>query len=290
MLLWGLLFPVVKLGYTAFEIVLVGEILTFAGVRFTVCGLIILAFSLIRDKKCLISLKNNWHKVLLSGVFAIILHYGFTYLGLSMTDGSKTAILKQLGAVFYICFSALIFPNDKLTLGKIIGLILGVGGILAINLKSGSISFQIGDILIIAASFCTVFSNVISKKVFEFVNPVVSTGVSQLFGGVVLLAIGSILGGNVINCVPKTTNQIVVFIIMIFASVMSYCLWFIVVSKENLSKLFIIKFAEPLFATVFSFFLLGEDIINLNYIFAFVLISSGIVVANLKFSISKKDS
>lgn len=39
MLLWGNLFPMVKLGYD--NIVTTGDILFFAGVRFTICGALI---------------------------------------------------------------------------------------------------------------------------------------------------------------------------------------------------------------------------------------------------------
>jgi len=44
--------------------------------------------------------------------------------------------------------------------------------------------------------------------------------------------------------------------------------------------MFIIKFAEPLFACVFSAMLLGEDIFKIQYLVAFVLISLGIVLGN----------
>lgn len=281
MLLWGLLFPTVKLGYQTFGIESVGDILTFAGLRFVICGILIIGSSLLYKPENFKSLKIHWLQVLLSGVFAIILHYGFTYVGLKLTDGSKTAILKQLGAVFYICFSTLFFPNDKLTMRKIVGLVLGLGGIIAINAKPGGIDFHVGDLLIIAASFCTVFSNVISKKVFRYVEPIISTGVSQFFGGIVLLVGGISFGGDIKLVMPKTIQQFTVLSVIIAASTISYCLWFMIVQKENLSKLFIIKFAEPLFAAIFGWILLGEDILNLNYIMAFLLISFGIIVSNL---------
>ena len=99
MLLWGLLFSLVKLGYKVFGIESVGDILTFAGFRFLICGIVIIIFAVVRDPKCLKPIKSNWPRVLLSGLFAIVLHYAFTYCGLSSTDGSKTAILKQIGAI-----------------------------------------------------------------------------------------------------------------------------------------------------------------------------------------------
>ncbi len=47
MALWGSLFPMVKLGYTAYNITTTGDILLFAGVRFTVCGAIICLYAII---------------------------------------------------------------------------------------------------------------------------------------------------------------------------------------------------------------------------------------------------
>ncbi len=256
--------------------------MTFAGLRFAFCGIVICVYAFIKDKHSYEPLKKHYRSVLLSGFFAIILHYAFTYIGLTMTDGSKTAILKQLGAIFYVCFSSLFFPDDKITFKKVVGLLLGMCGIVAINLNSSGITFHIGDLLIVGASFCTVFSNVISKKVFRYIEPIVSTGISQLFGGFVLLTVGVLLGGNLTTGIPKTAPQGIVFGVILTASVFSYCLWYLNVQKENLSTLFIIKFAEPIFAAVFGWLLLGEDIFNLNYIAAFVLICAGIVFVNVK--------
>lgn len=280
MLLWGFLFPTVKLGYQVFAISAIGDILTFAGLRFFLCGAVISVYAFVRAPQTFVPLKRHLAPVLLAGVFAIILHYTCTYIGLSLTDGSKTAILKQLGTVFYVCIAPLFFPEDKVTVRKIIGLILGICGIIAINLTGETVRFGWGDLLIIGASFCTVCSNVISKKAFCAVEPIVSTGISQLFGGAVLLMVGICCGGNITALIPQTPAQFGVFGGILLASIFSYCLWFQTVQKENLSKLFIIKFAEPLFASFFGWLILQEDIFNLRYLAAFVLISLGVLVAN----------
>lgn len=237
-----------KLGYQACGIVTTGNILYFAGVRFNICGAIICLYSLFRNKENFRPVKTAIVPVLLSGVFAIILHYSFIYLGLQLTDSSKTAILKQVGALFYVCFSTLFFKDDRLTAKKLVGSLLGFAGIIAINISTEGVAFQIGDVLIIAASFCTVFSNVISKKVFQKVEPITATGCSQLFGGAVLLAIGKVLGGQMTFAVNRS-SLILVYICL--ASILGYCIWFTIVKSGELSKLFIIKFAEPVFAERF---------------------------------------
>ena len=282
MLLWGLLFPLVKLGYSVFGIVGTGSILTFAGLRFTVCGVLITAFAAIKCKDGFKGLGKNIAGILGAGLFSIILHYACTYTGLSLTEGGKTAIIKQIGAVLYICFGFVFFKEERLTVQKLGGLLLGILGIFAINFGSGKFTFSVGDLLIIGASFCTVFANVISKKALGNTEPLVLTGVSQLFGGVVLLCVGAAAGGDLLASVPKTASQIGVFAAIVTASVVSYSLWYLLVQKENLSKLFIIKFSEPLFAAIFGWLIRGENIWQLNYLFAFLLISGGITVANIK--------
>ena len=44
--------------------------------------------------------------------------------------------------------------------------------------------------------------------------------------------------------------------------------------------MFIIKFAEPLFACIFGAIVLGENIFKLQYLGVFILISLGIVLGN----------
>ena len=71
-----------------------------------------------------------------------------------------------------------------------------------------------------------------------------------------------------------------VFLYICFASVTAYTLFFYIQKTVPLSKLFIIKFAEPLFACIFSAILLGEDIFKIQYPLAFILIMTGIILAH----------
>ncbi len=127
------------------------------------------------------------------------------------------------------------------------------------------------------ASVCTVASNVISKHLFAKVDPITATGCSQLFGGAVLLVVGLMMGGGV---KLAKASAIPVFVYILAASIVSYCLWYTIVKGSSLSSLFIIKFAEPLFSCILGALILGEKIWDLRYLIAFVLIGGGITVAN----------
>ena len=279
MALWGSLYPCVKIGYSAFGIDSgsVAGILMFAAMRFTVCGGLVCGFCFLRRKADPTPSPKAIAGIVWVGVFAIVLNYACTYMGLSMTDSSKTAILKQAGALIYICISFLFFKDERFSIYKIVGAVIGFLGIVAINTGSGGISFSFGDILILSASLCTVVSNVISRRSLQSSSPLWVTGISQLFGGVILLIISLSLGGRL----PQfSVKGILVFAYICTASIIAYTLWYHILKTSELSKLFIIKFAEPLFACVFGAVLLGENILRLQYLVAFVLISFGIVVAH----------
>ena len=109
MLLWGSLFPVIKLGYKVFSIdsSYIPNLLLFAGIRFLLCGAVLLLFCAAKGKTLRLDSGKNTFRMLMVALTAVVLHYGCTYTGLSMVDSGKTALLKQLGAVLFICFSFL---------------------------------------------------------------------------------------------------------------------------------------------------------------------------------------
>ena len=125
MALWGSLFPFIKIGYSAFSIDSsnIPSILMFAGTRFVVCGLIIFAITVIKNRfgrgaPAPFPKGKAIGEILLIGLFTIILHYAFLYIGISVTDSSKTAIIKQLGSLFYVCLAFLFIKNEKFILLK----------------------------------------------------------------------------------------------------------------------------------------------------------------------------
>lgn len=281
MALWGSLFPMIKIGYKAFNIdtTSIPEIMMFAALRFVISGVIVCIIAVAKKARLESPKPKSVGGIMLVGLFAIVLHYICTYIGLSTTDSSKTALMKQLGVLFYVCFAFLFFKDERFSIVKIVGVLIGFAGIIAINYSSGGISFSVGDILIISASVCTVISSVLSKKSVEGNSPYWITGISQLSGGIVMLVIAIALGGKLLMFTPFAT---LIFTYICTASIAAYTIWYYVQKSENLSNLFIIKFAEPLFACVFGAILLGENILKIQYLAAFILICAGITIGNIK--------
>ena len=288
MALWGSLFPCIKIGYQAFSIngTDIPNILMFAGTRFTVCGVVICAIALCKKDRIQTPKFKTIGIFLFIGLFSIILHYAFLYIGISSTDSSKTALIKQLGSLIYVCLAFLFFKSERFSVYKIVGAIVGFLGIIAINFNAKGITFALGDILIVCASVCTVAANIISKKILTSNSPFWVTGISQLSGGIILMVIAVVFGANLLSF---TWESLAVFFYICTASTIAYLLWNYILKTSELSNMFIIKFAEPLFACFFGAILLKENIFQWQYLIAFVLISVGIILGNTTKKGAKND-
>ena len=279
--LWGSLYPFVKIGYSAFQIVSsdIPTIMLFAGCRFVVSGVMLFTFYSSREKKVSIPPKKYLILILLSSFASIILHYFLTYTALAFGQGSKSAIIKQVGFLFLSCFAFLFIKEDKFLVKKLISGILGFLGIVITSFDNGKFSFAFGDVFLVLASFCSVISMILSKEIVKKVNPLYSTAFGQLFGGIVLCVVGMALGGRIAYI---DINAVLVFAYICLSSIIAYALWSILIKYNDVSKLSIIKFTEPLFAVILSGIFLGENIFKLNYLIALILIFAAILLVNLK--------
>lgn len=286
MALWGSLFACVKLGYRTFGIDTssVADIIMFASMRFTVCGAVMCFAAAVSRAKLEKPVGKNVLRLVFVGIFAIVLHYAFLYVGLTMTDSSKTALLKQTGPLLYACFAFLFVKSEKFSVYKIIAALVGFCGIVAINFGNPLSSFAVGDLLILAASVCSVISMMLSER-SSGNSPVWITGISQLSGGIIMLAAAKVMGAEAPSFTAGSTP---IFVYICAASITGYTLFYFVQRKIKLSTLSVIKFSEPLFACVFGAVLLGEDILKLRYLVAFVLITASILLARRDTNIGKK--
>ena len=288
MLCWGSLYPTVKLGYEKFAIntAYYPNLVFFAGVRFTVSGGIIVLLLGVRNKTVpTVKTKKEWWGIALVALFSVMLNYSLAFYGLSIVESSKTALLKQAGALIFIVISALLFKEDKMTIGKAIGAVLGLGSIIILNVNQLGFSLGFGETVIVVSSFCTVTASVICKKMLKGTDSIVITGYSQLFGGLVLLAIGLACGGKMRLA---QAGDYLLFGYMVVATCASYMIWYTIVQRYELSKLFITKLSEPVFAAIIGAIILKEDLLQWHYIGAFLCIATAVVISNAVFPKRKK--
>lgn len=282
MALWGSIYPFIQLGYSylGLDKSNVFDLLLFAGARFLVSGAVLSAFCFARKKTQGLKSGKTLGFLALFALFSVVLHYSFTYISLAHIESGKTALLKQSCVLVFVCFSFLFIREDKFSWQKIVGAVLGIASIVIVNMEAFRFSFSLGALLVVAASLCTVVYNVIFKKRLSSVDPLTATGLAQFFGGVLLTVAGVVFGGAI-----RTFSWVAagVCAYIVAATIVSYGLWFYILGKYDLSRLFIVKMSEPLFAALFAFVLPVGGTLKIEHLIAFALIAAAVVVSNVKF-------
>lgn len=280
-LLWGTAFPFIKLGYQAFEVAEgdAGSMLLFAGLRFSLAGLMVLCVLCVSEKRFVKPEKTDAAPVLLLGAVQTTAQYLFTYVGISFTTGANTSIITACASFITVLAAPLFFKSDRLSALKILGCVFGFGGVLLIN-GGGGFSFDtlFGDVMIFFSTVFAAGGNLIAKRVTQKRNPVKLTAYQLLFGGSVLILTGLICGGR-LN--PANLQGVFILLWLALVSAAAFSVWTALLKVHPASRISVFNLLVPVFGTVLSGLLLGENVFRLETVLSLLLISCGIVLVNL---------
>lgn len=280
--LWGTAFPVIKLGYQILSIDSAGSKLLFAGERFALAGIFVFLFGLIIYRKPLVIKRNEILPVALLGLVQTTLQYLFAYIGVGITTATNTSILTGTVSIISVVAAAIFFrKTDRLTPLKIIGCVVGLAGIVFVNLKDFSLGTAtlLGDFIVLLSAFSGAGGNIITKKISDGKNPAAITAYQLFGGGILLTVIGLIMGGAVRY---SSFEGIFILVWLALVSSVSFLLWTVLLKHHPVSRITIFTMLVPVFGTLWSWILLGEDIFNIGNLVSLVLITTGIVLVNIR--------
>lgn len=140
-ILWGSAIPVIKTGYHLLQVDSsdTASQIVFAGIRFTLAGILVLIFASIREKKVMLPDRTLLKYAIPVCLAQTVGQYFFFYIGVAHTSGVKGGIITGLGNFIAILLSCLVFRNERMTSQKIAGCVLGFAGVVVINLMGNSL-------------------------------------------------------------------------------------------------------------------------------------------------------
>ena len=283
-LLWGSAFPCIKLGYQLFDIPSgdSSSQILFAGIRFTLAGILVILAGSIMQGKLLKPSKTAIPKVLKLCMFQTVLQYIFFYIGLAHITGVKGSIVNAVNVFFTILVSCLLFRLEKLDRQKLVGCIIGFAGVIIVNLGGEfDMSFTfLGDGFLMISAFAYALSSVLIKIYGKDENPVMLSGYQFAAGGLIMILAGLAMGGR-LNAV--TFQGILLLLYMAFISAGAYTLWSLLLKYNPVSKVAVFGFCTPIFGVILSAVILGESTsFQLKTLIALMFVCVGIIIVNYK--------
>lgn len=279
---WGWAYPLIKLGFAEFGITSdqTGSKMLFAGVRFFLSGIIILAVAGRRGLNFRLKSPGSWWFIIAYALMNTTLHYACFYFGLSHSPGSRAAILNSLSVFSVVILACLFFKSDRMTVRKVVGCVVGFAGILALNLGGDSQSADgfswLGDGMIIANALCSAFASLMTRGLGRRVDVFVGTGYSLAFGGALLILPGLAMGGTLPQITPMGC---IILLILIGISTIGFTLYNKLLTCNPVGKVAIYNSLIPVIGAVTSCLCLNEPF-YWKYVIAGVLAAAGIYIIN----------
>ena len=282
-LLWGSASPCIKLGYRYFAIAgddVMSQIL-FAGVRFTLAGVLAVLLGSLLRRRFLVPRPGSGGMIFVLAMMQTVIQYTFFYIGLSHAPGFKGSILSPTSTFFALLIAALVFRQEKLTAKKLLGCLIGFAGVVVVSLN-GEIGCSVrfmgeGFLLLAAASYGC--SSVLIKRFSLREDPVVLSGWQFILGGALMTAAG-LLGGGKLTAVSAGAWPLMIY--LAFLSAIAYTLWSLLLQRHPVSRIIVFAFLNPVFGVFLSALLLDElKVLNIpRCILAMLLVCLGVWIVN----------
>lgn len=279
-ILWGWAYPLIKLGFGAFHITtdMTGSKMLFAGIRFFMSGLIILAVARASRRSFAVKTRLSWWYILLFALLNTTLHYAFFYFGLSHSAGSRAAILNSMSVFTLVILACVFFESDRLTVNKIVGCVMGFLGIMALNIDGGdSGGFTwLGDGMIVLNALCSAVAGLMTRGLGRRIDVFVGTGYGLAVGGALLIVPGLAMGGT-LPVVSATGLLILAGLICI--STIGFALYNKLLTCNPVGKVAIFNSLIPPVGAISSCLCLSEPF-YWKYVIAGALAAGGIYIIN----------
>lgn len=289
--LWGSAPSCIKLGYEYFQISAGAtmNIILFAGIRFTLAGLmVILGYSLIK-RKPIVPARSCWKAIFPLALAQTAVQYILYYIGAAHASGVNTSILSGSGAFFSVILVCLLFRQEKLTAGKFFGCLIGLAGIILVTLQgssasAGSVSAVssgvslLGEGCVLLSTISSAVSAILIRIFSQNNDPVMLSGYQFATGGLIMVGLALAGGGTL----PQVcTMGLVILFYLALVSAVAYTLWSLLLRYNPVSKVTVFNFLVPVFGVILSTILLGEGgIFSFTTLGSLVLVCIGIMMVN----------
>src|SRR6267378_5395481 len=254
--IWGSTWLFIKIGLADLPPI------TFAGIRFVLASLILMLMVFAR-RAAWPRTRRDWTLIAVVGILQFSLNYGLVFWGEQYISSGLAAVLQSTFPAFGLVIAHFYLPQERLTAGKVFGVLLGVFGVAVIFSDQLSIAGKmalLGSIALVLSAFFGSYSNVLVKAYGGKIDPQILAAGQMVFGFVPLLAIGITTEGNPLKFHWTTMAVISLLYLVVVGSVLAFALYYWLVRNMDVTNTMLIALVTPVVAVILGMIVLHEKL------------------------------
>ena len=278
-MLWGSATPFIKMGYRLFAIDGgdTASLILFAGVRFTISGVLVVAMGSVPRRRLLTPKTSSWGMIFRLCLFQTVMQYVCYYVGLAHSTAVKAAIFNSTGTFFCILVASLIFRQEPLRPRKVAGCAIGFVGVLIGTIGNHGSGSGWGVFCMMAATVIFTLSGPWNKSVTKKADSFAVCFLNLFVGGLALFVLGTVMGGRLHI---QSALAVLVMLYLAFICGAGYILWALLMKNNPVSRIAIFGFVNPVVNVLLSAVLNGEPLFRWQYLAALLFVCVGIWLVN----------
>ena len=275
-ILWGTTWYAIRIGLNSLTPIFA------AGLRFSTASIFIFAIikytgaRLQTDKLSLILYVSM-------GFFSFVFPFGLVYWGEQYVSSGLTSVLFGVFPLFVVLFSRFAFPDEKIGMYKLLGVLLAFAGIIVIfahSLLFSKNDLIFGMIAIVGSAAMQGAIAVVIKKWGNHLHSLSMNFIPLLIAGITMVIFGFFFEDKS-KWNFNSSAIISVLYLALFGTVATFTTYYWLMKKIDVVILSLSSFITPIIALIVGGLLLSEHLSFLNFIGS-CLVLVGILFANLR--------
>jgi drug/metabolite transporter (DMT)-like permease len=274
-LVWGSSYVAMKIGVEHLSATM------FAGVRFTLAGLLLAVFAALRGARLPIG-AGQWKHVLTMGALTILVCNGINNWAIQWVPSNQSALLNATTAFWIAGFGTLGPRGHSLSSRAQAGLVIGFIGAALILLPRGGFELEsLGpQLAIVAACVAWALGTLYYRSVKIATDPLMFTALQMLAGGLMLLAAG-MGSGTLGKWEWSWAGTGTLLYLTLFSSCLAYTAYAWLMMNTTPDRLATYSYVNPAVAAVLGWLILHERLSAIQ-ILGMVVILAGVMLVTFR--------
>jgi drug/metabolite transporter (DMT)-like permease len=234
--------------------------------------------------------KKDYFRFFLCGLFGVAINQLLFFEGLARTTTINAALIMTSNPVL-VLVAAVFMLHEKITVRKIVGIALGIAGAALLILRSDTVNMGSstwkGDVMILINAASYAIFLVMAKPLMTKYNPFRVITWTFVFGLVLVIPFGSHELSQVQWHLFSGKVWLAVLYVCFFSTFMVYLLSTYGLKHLSPAVVSFYIYAQPLFATLISLVITGEEVTWLQGIACLLIFTGVYLVSNRTVAVAK---
>lgn len=220
------------------------------------------------------------------GFFSFILPFGLVYWGEQYIPSGLASVLFAVYPFFVALFTRIFIPEEKIGFIKIIGMILGFGGIVIIfseSISSIGMEYFLGMAAVLLSGFLQSTIAVSIKKYGQHLHALSMNLIPMTIAGIGMLVLGFLFEDTTkLRFTPQAVGSFLY--LGIIGSVVTFTSYYWLLKRINIILLSLTAFITPIIALLLGWIFLNESL-RANQVWGSIFVLIGLLTSafgNLK--------